>query len=477
MNLNTYKRVLAKLIVGTIFLGMQNTLIAAETTHLVDITRYQVPHDVPQGASATPEQLAIFAWQEFIALNWPAQTPSETGVRGRPNPKKSFNQAEPGLTVWQTYRHRNELFPGKNTTDPKFDSKAPSYNYRVPTQTANASTSDVLFNNLDESSQINLANLCAHNVPADKCGIAGGMNTYRFLYEAKVNRAIFDYANQAGLTDRSENYKTLNDRRSTTSAKLTEYGAICSSPDEASIVMLPCGDIEVSGDKGEGAIETKAAWRKLTEAEMKSGRFYTAKVQYYSLDAKGGFIVGNDTFGLVGLHIIHKTKSFPAFVFATWEQVDAYDGSNTSGLVFRNTGTKLKNIPVKRDHSIPDHIAKVNQDVHSQVSNVWQYYKLVNVQAQPVDGPPAASASADQRSYYYMANMVIETNQTLQNFYGKAAPTGVVEPSQNVYIGGKSYQMGGCQGCHGTQGQAIGGDMSAIIGLAPVGFVPDTIND
>jgi hypothetical protein len=27
--------------------------------------------------------------------------------------------------------------------------------------------------------------------------------------------------------------------------------------------------------------------------------------------------------------------------------------------------------------------------------------------------------------------------------------------------------MGGCQGCHGTQGQSIGGDMSRLVGAAP----------
>ena len=30
-----------------------------------------------------------------------------------------------------------------------------------------------------------------------------------------------------------------------------------------SIILLPCGDIATPGDPGEGAIEIKAAWRKL----------------------------------------------------------------------------------------------------------------------------------------------------------------------------------------------------------------------
>ena len=44
-----------------------------------------VPHDVPTGPSASIQDLAIFAWREFIALNWVAMDPATTGIRARPN--------------------------------------------------------------------------------------------------------------------------------------------------------------------------------------------------------------------------------------------------------------------------------------------------------------------------------------------------------------------------------------------------------
>ncbi|HRQ64410.1 MAG TPA: hypothetical protein PKZ76_06045 [Xanthomonadaceae bacterium] len=446
---------------------------SSTSAHRVDITRYQVPHDVPQGRGANTQDLAVFAWQEFIALNWPAIDPATSGQRGRPDPQRHFSDADPGLTVWQTYRHRNEQFPANGKTDPSFDSKAPAYDYAVSITPATTDTRLDLFNNLDESSQIGLCVLCANNVP--DCGRDAASDRFRFLYEAKMNRALYDYANQAGLTDSSNSFATLNAKRTKTSGDLLSYGGICSSKDADSIVMLPCGDNSVAGDAGEGAIETKAAWRRLTEQEMKSGRFYTSTVLYYE-ETEKGIVAHNDTFGLVALHIIHKTQSFPTFVFATWEQVDAYDGSNTSGLVFHNTGTPLPDIPVTRAHPIPADIQAITDDVHAQIDNVWKYYRLINVQAQPVDGPPPAGAPTDVLSYYYLANIAVETNQTLQNFFGKA-PSGVVEPAQNVYTGGKSYQMGGCQGCHGTQGQVPGGDMSVLIATAPFNTkVPEGFN-
>ena len=47
----------------------------------------------------------------------------------------------------------------------------------------------------------------------------------------------------------------------------------------------------------------------------------------------------------MALHIIHKTKSFPAFVFATFEQVDNYDDGayipNSENLAYEISGLIL----------------------------------------------------------------------------------------------------------------------------------------
>ena len=299
-------------------------------------------------------------------------------------------------------------------------------------------------------------------------------------YEAKVNRAVFDYANNNDFTNPAGQYQALNTALANTQNNLGQFGGICSTNSTQPIVMLPCGDINVPGDPGEGAIEIKAAWRQLTAAEANSGRYFTREVIFYTgaqgaySSAQAGQVYNNAVWGLVALHIIHKTKSFPAFVFATWEQVDNYNDNvsppnnpNTKNLAFQNTGTKLANIPVRRAHPIHSQVATTNDSVHAvfsagNPSTVGQYYELIGVQATPVNGPPPANASSDDLSYYYLANIMVETNQTLQNFFG-AAPNGTPIPFQNVYLNGQVYQMGGCQGCHGFQAQYIGGDMSRLI--------------
>ena len=442
----------------------------AQVTLPANLISPVVPHDVATGSGATTQELAIFAWQEFTALNWPAMDPATTGMRGRADTSADFLSIAPDksgsypLLVWQTYRHKNELFPADGKTDASFDSKVPTYKYKGGPFTAANGASWQLFNNLDESSEIGLCNMFAHD-------------TTRILFEAKVNRALFDYANANKLTacDDKGNCPALTAARNKTLGNLAQYGGICS--DDTSIVSLPCGDSKTAGDAGEGTIEIKAAWRPLTATEVASNRFYMRKIIYYTGDQFLAQQYNNAVYGLVALHIIHKTKSFPTFVFATWEQVDNYDdvnNRNTQDLKFVNTGTALPNIPVTRAHAINSVIPPVNDAVHAAFTakdpnTVWQYYKLIGVQGMPMDGPPPATAPADTLSYYYLANIVVETNQTLQNFFGKA-PTGVVMPFKNLYLNGAAgspFQMGGCQGCHGTQGQSIGGDMSRLVGAAP----------
>jgi hypothetical protein len=76
-----------------------------------------LPTDIAGGAPNAPlDKAAIFAWQEFIALNWPAVT--QTGAantRGVPDGGArldSVNGPAGTMPTWTTYRHKIEIFPG-----------------------------------------------------------------------------------------------------------------------------------------------------------------------------------------------------------------------------------------------------------------------------------------------------------------------------------------------------------------------------
>lgn len=124
---------------------------------------------------------------------------------------------------------------------------------------------------------------------------------------------------------------------------------------------------------------------------------------------------------------------------------------------------------------------------------MWQYYKLVNVQYQPINKDHAALygtqpgetnyLDAHNPSTYYLANIVVETNRALQFFsgglvakggtgsnsdYDSQFEAGGVGIHSNTFYHGSGYNMGGCMGCHGSQGQIQGGDFSVIMARGPV---------
>ncbi|MCA1614101.1 MAG: hypothetical protein LC800_08105, partial [Acidobacteria bacterium] len=92
----------------------------APVTFNIDANSITRPTDIPGGAaSATLQSAAVFAWQEFVALNWPAVTQNgQLNTRDQPDPKALFGDPKyggaqaVGPLVWHTFRHKVEIFPG-----------------------------------------------------------------------------------------------------------------------------------------------------------------------------------------------------------------------------------------------------------------------------------------------------------------------------------------------------------------------------
>jgi hypothetical protein len=158
-----------------------------------------------------------------------------------------------------------------------------------------------------------------------------------------------------------------------------------------------------------------------------------------------------------------------------------------------------------RDNLIPGYVIDANKQAHAAISEYaqqngiestpWLYYKLINVQYLPYDkvittptpngspyeSSPPFTAANPAPSSYYLANIVVETNRSLQLFSGGLSPepAAAVATSWNVdgtqhknsYYGGHFYAMGGCMGCHGSQGQnraKSAGDFSVILAVGRV---------
>jgi hypothetical protein len=238
-----------------------------------------------------------------------------------------------------------------------------------------------------------------------------------------------------------------------------------------------------------GTIHVKSAWRELTNDEESSGRFYTATVRYYEeneQNAQEPRCYREGTWGLLALHIEHKTATAPYFIFATFEQADNLQtedgtpveneigqpivtpvGTTEPGLEYQDGTPPTLNIvgdqyceapddrlfyleesdfpglpsggaicQNARTRPIPQTILDANQNAHAAItayassngidSPVWQYYKLINVQYKPFDISEVSSDTSSDlnASTFYTNNEVVETDYTLANFSGQISDTG-----------------------------------------------------
>jgi hypothetical protein len=150
-----------------------------------------------------------------------------------------------------------------------------------------------------------------------------------------------------------------------------------------------------------------------------------------------------------------------------------------------------------RDNAIPQPVIDSNHAAHDAIrayntqhgvsNSPWTFYKLVNVQYQPIDKNYAGvyttndPNSGHNPSSYHLANIVVETNRPLQLFSGSLTPNGSNSDydsqfggssgdaiHRNMYYGGGQQNMGGCMGCHGSQGQHQQGDFSVILARGKV---------
>jgi hypothetical protein len=565
----------------------------------------QVPSELnPTGGgapAATPYQAAAFAWQEFIALNWPT-APQQTGS---PMREMSGGTACPfGSTtcgtplVWETMRSKVETFPGNNKPPPGYVNQAPNYGYDAPPAynygngvidgpcnpaQANDPTPWI---NLDETDQITLDNMYAGAAPANVTDGNSAPQLIRFL--AKSNRVQYQYV-------------TSN---SNPNSEVTAWwNVIPASIDTATKAYLaknmaapPPGSSTMISNRN-GTIELKAGWRELTSAEAASGRFHTQMVRFYE-QGKSKFSVcwRDSTWGLVSLHVIQKTPTAPYFIYATFEQGDniltaggqpvedadgvpthitdkngnvitppatattpqvcmmdpippkdptepTYPsasgsvvlgppsncmGTQSGGTYCTSPGQEIYYLNAagdppnsepdggficvnKRINPITPDVVTENMNAHTAIkqylagtgapSSPFLYYKLVNVQYVPYDHVvPGTSQANDGWLYmpntsqpssgqnptagsYYLANIVVETNRSLQQFSGGLSPNISTvwnaddTPHKNSYYGGHFYNMGGCMGCHGSQGQNPttnpSGDFSVILSRGAV-ITPET---
>ena len=407
---------------------------------------YNLPVDVD--VDATQAELANFAWQEFIALNWRS---SYNIDQKRTLPDTSWNfetsGTQPDIAIWETYIHRTELRPANGERTRDLSSGKPNYTF-IKEDTINNGSIDInnYWNLLDEDNEIGSAYLFAHQ------------NEFEVLYSAKCNLTEYNY-----IKDNYPNDNLLKAASDNGMNKGVGYFKGLSKADMCNteqgqndgVIRLPCSD-----SNSEGVIEIKLAFRQLDPSKDDLSRYMTKEVVLYRSNSQTKQLDAYvENLALIGMHIIRKTENYPAFVFASFEQVDERDKNmQTIGLDDQDPHELTPVIP--RD--ISNTIAAVNNKMHQQIvaansSSLWQYYRLIGTQATPVD---YSNRSEDEN--YFMANYVIESDMKLTKFHGSFADP-YNDSIQNVAFDMGTYNMGGCQGCHGQAQLQFGTDFSFLL--------------
>lgn len=483
-----------------------------------------VPHDVPGGKRLPPSEasnkvLATFAWQQFLALCWQSNYSETKPVRGTADPNWDYTKPyQPGQPlVWETFAHRSELRPAGTPLVKPYD-KVPEYLFVNPPKPGSGKPSFTLFNNLDEDNEIGSCDIyLGPGDPATQPVV---------LYQAKVNRAEYDYMkNTFGKSQNDPNGKlakaaTANQNSIKNHKKPARDG-----------IDLPAGNNNMAGALGEGAIEIKTAFMLVTASNQAMFKdFFQTRAIYYTAKYDPGsgtysdYTYHNGTFALLGIHIIHKTASYPDFIFTSFEHVSlakmpfdyillspappAYPGSNfnpfnamvpagaPTASQFGNRETIIRqggNSPTSNGqlYPVPPLLDAVTQAFHQQLAklnptSVWLNYRLIGVQAN-ITEKWSAKPTADAGPNHFMANHVIESDAFLGNFFGPGFgsnpfPVGPAGPDgtkngDNILFEGKTFNMGGCKGCHGVAQTSFGTDFSFLLdfGVNKPVVNPDTI--
>ena len=239
-----------------------------------------LPSDVQGGLAQTSFNVVqratdLFAWQTFIALQWPAGSPVVA------DPSKAVGGAGP--SVWETWMEASEVYradargrplpplpwgtpeplpascAGATRTLPRLSKVAGGLDSTVQPTGADGTLPVVLTNQARELVRYEIR-----------------MN--RVAYDAVVRNRWWDGTVQAGLDS----------------------------------VRFPVGSILV-----------KAAWMPVSERE--APRFDTLRSCVCVPNADGSACTGvwePRTMGLVGFHVMRKTESAPQWIWSTFEQVD-----------------------------------------------------------------------------------------------------------------------------------------------------------
>ena len=425
----------------------------------------------------------IFAWQAFIALNWPSLPD------GKPDNAKNMGDNK-APRVWMSWRTNDSVYkPDGSRPDPWEPAKVLAEREHFLWRSSKMlDESRSAVNELSDSMQAFTGPL------VDQSGIF-------VRYESYIDKAEFDYI--------------------VTNELYNQEGQIEFVATKGQEIDFPAN--ETGPQPKHGSMAIKLAWKQLGENDMPE-RYFTreAIVVSTSFDDSGKPVKtkSKQLMGLVGMHVTALTQSSPNWIWATFEQVDNVVADDLEfGRTLKGEQRRVRpnfnnpDMPTKLVNQLPPKNAPPNapngnfttwdekkttnpvqltrlvpnppatQELNRQVQallrgqgSVFQYYELVGAQWPVQPGFPAfagGAGSAPESILFKAPGRVVPVylvNTTMESYFQKGEqvagpleeddrlpagffadkPTEPVTPDRTLVFGTES-----CVGCHFSAGAAV----------------------
>ena len=400
-----------------------------------------------------PESWLRFAWDGFIALNWPqldggqpGEPDTSTTLCDSPGARPAFLQwmqkgqllledgADPGTWAEPTYATPMYAPPGGGPELPLLGALSKSDDPNIVDEFDEAFSGRPL---IDQDGNY-------------------------VLYQIFLNKSEFEYFSQNGYYDAVNQYRAF-----------LPGGHFVGFPDNGEPDNFD-PPIELEDWARQGAIELKASWKQLNDDEIASGRFFMQDVYYASNISAVDPPCGPVTVGLVGLHVLQLTPSTgKTWFWATFEQVDNVEvgPDHPTGLPSFNPGpegdcappipdgypdgytcnastctpaeppfgsadcpppapeenappdvcntdpSRAVNVSRIPEMAIPGSVEAINQEYRDQLPAPWRYYQLLNTLQPEEDGPCCIPPIAENRvNTCYLTNVTMETYTQYYDF-------------------------------------------------------------
>lgn len=428
-------------------------------------TTVPIPSNAPE--NAPPEQFRPyfdwFSWEAFIALNWPASSQGRGNPDQPDNPTVFTSMTNTTPTTWGTYKANWELYDQYDKRPTPWDDWSSPYEPALcpqakPTDremvmmTKSVATTDTVLSEMDEAFSFPLFDQQSNPV----------------YFEVRYNRPYYDFVRGADDKQSSWLYYNFN------------------LPTDYTQVPLPPNSTSTAD-----AIMLKAAWRNLSGMETSlTKRYYTVNAWVYQPGTNPPQCV-QTPMGLVGFHIAVKTKDFPQWIWATFEQVDNVPpkvenvpssfnngtdnpSTGTQGFANRPTALAAQNqlpptsppVQVTRVNPIPTTPAgastvDVNNAFHKALpkDSPWQYYQLIVTQwpTQPESFKPPAnrgvypSGAGQPFPVSGAVNVTMETYLQTEELAKGAFGNSCMSCHYNAGTGLRDFSWGFARRPHGNQ--------------------------